>query len=966
MAKIVPFEDGPFSGLNAYPSPERLRPGELTLSDNWVNDGGALVARPGKRAQLNAALGNGIYASHVYTRTDGSIAVLFAVGNGSIYLWERDGAMMTQIAALGAYDAPSVRFAQVGVWVYICGATDGKLRRTNLTTHEVAEVPTKPAYKTTATLINRVLAPMSNAASWAIDKVVSPDIALADNNFLASSTVGVDAGSLLSTAWRVTSGTVEVTAGDGAYSADNFVRLDEPGSGILSEAYYAVPVKSNTFGVGSTPRRAIHFAHSAVMTATTADDTIIVRLLAYDASDNPLAELTEEVSPTVGQKATFHTLFSFAGIVDDTQIATVRIGYQAGKKNAPGGTNGAYLSLAFLSAVCADTAYIGQDPTQGVYVRAFYASGVALSDGTLPLGDIRLVYDLGAATDYSTKTQIALSYYEYFAIDENVPVTCRLGLRSGLTTQVYETAILRKVSADDGSVYLVADLSTILAANRNAVRYVELHFTDDAKFKSRANSGEAPFRIGPLAEAGNLSPSRLYRWRVMEVDARGFTSPAGVASLQLTTTSFQAIGNLVNGLGVTNAGARLRIGRQGGTFEDAYYREVAEFDPAADAAGTDWTWSAATKTFVDNVRDLDLLDADVLSFHDATPRNVSALLEWQGRLAAVTADGLYLSDLTAGDTAGMYWRSVAVASAADFAIQGTLFPKRYRNTGPTILIPFLTRLWWFSGPDICVLSGDGADNWELDRFVSDEGLGPVGGRAALVWEGKIWFVASDGLRSIAGVPVSNGTVSALRTERESLPLKGLFTGSADAVLWFHEERLFVTSPLPGQASIGAAFLRDTVSGSWHRWLLGEVTGAFVIAGELYITDAGGQVYAVGAVAGGLRGDTATRAGATLPVGVSVQGRTFFSDGRALRAGRLWAVLEQDIGAADLAVSIVVGASADGDVIEETIAYTLGDGQTRISRLGVDYLRGQGLYWRITANTSGALRLLETTLTTSRE
>ncbi len=1010
MSDFLPFQDKRFFGLNDAVAPEDLPPGFLTdLKNVFVQagqgqQGGLLKTRPGKRAQLTSALGSPIYAVYPFRQSNGTQSCFFAAGNTTtarIYRWDKGG---TTVAAydggggrpdLGTFDATKVQFTRIDDYLFITGNTDGKLRRTNVTTAEVSTGLTTPTRTLVSTLVNTVLASFGTAANWKADFVTgaadNAPLTVTDPQFVSALAAGtITAPNNIGTGWFAVSGVLEaVTNVDPSATGDAYIQLDEPGSAVQtrSNVLIANTTKDNTNGIGNTVRRPVHFfVGFRYKTVRGSSDSVIVTLDALDNSGTlpPLATQTQVFSTTNAGNVIYVGLwFSFAGILDDSQIIKLRLTLTAGPTNISG-SPGVFVSFVDV---------FGYVPKV-----AFASAGTQITVSQTPLpakmpdvtkafvGQQRLALDLTAATDYRNISKIAIPITYNVAFTS---VRVKLGFRVGanaaaakVAAPYYTSEMVMTADPVTGQTYLSADL-TAITANLQNTWYVELYFLDDLAMPAGVNhTGQALLTLGPLSQAGNLTINRAYRWRYREYKA-GVRSGASTGGGYLIPTTLQAQGQtVVSGSLPENSGATIiEWFRSGDATGDGQSRLIASVTLGADAVGPNnyWTWVNSTRTFTDNTPDVAILDADVLIDHEQPPDNVLAIGVHAGRLLLGTATGIWISQPSRGVETGLYFNSVndptqpipaegwfEFLSGNENASSGSI--QRFLNMEDRTIALFQNLPYFLYGTD--------PTNFELRRGDSQAAVGAIAPRAACIWNpgsnalySRAFFLAPDGLRSIGldGMRVDSGPIE------KRLNPAGIWEGAAlnaaayaSASLFVASDRLFLSVPKPGDTAVSATYVLDARANCWYDWEMGPVSGGFVFAGEgdaadTYVVDTAGQIYQLGFAFG----DTATQAGSVTAVAQSVTSRRMVEGSADLVAQ----YLSVDI-LAQSAVTLTITVFADpesplaaGKTFTQT--YTLASGENLIRRLKMPpRVRGRALLWSLSASTTDALILREVHLLTT--
>ena len=1009
MSEFIPFQDRRFFGLNDAIAPEDLPPGFLTdLKNVFVQSGqgghgGLLKTRPGKKAQLASALGSPIYAVYPFRQNSGTQSAFFVAGNTTtarIYRWDKGSTTLYAYDGgggrpdLGTFNAPNVQFTRIDDYLFITGNTDGKLRRTNVATAEIATGLTTPTRTLASSLTNSTLAAFSTAGNWAADTatggVTNIGLTITDPNFVSALAAGsVTAGNNIGTGWFVTSGVVEAATGvDSTNPGDAYIRLDEPASGIITRTNVRIAntTKDNANGVGNTTRRPVDFLLTfRYKTDFGSTDSVIVELDAENNAGTPVATQTQTYSTTnAGNIIQVNLWFSYAGVLDDTQVIKLQITFTAGPTNRAG-TNGAYVGAVALYA------YV---PPIG-----FTSSGTGITIAQNPIisvvpttsayiGEQRLALALGAATDLRSISKIAIPITYNVAFTS---VRIKLGFRTGAnaaaakTAAPYQTSELQMMTdSASGTTYLAGDLTSI-TANLQNTWFIDLYFVADLTMPAGvSNYGQALLTLGPLIQAGNLTINRAYRWRYREIRG-GIASGASTGGGYLIPTVLQAEGKTVisASLPENTSATTLEWYRSGDATGDGTSRLIATvaLDGSTPTGPNGyWTWDATNRIFIDNTPDVAILDAAILNDHVQPPDNVLAIGVHAGRLLLGTSTGIWLSQSARGVETGLYFNSVNDLTQPNVAAQGWFQNlsgnenassgsiQRFLNLEDRTIALFQNLPYFLFGTD--------PTNFELRRGDSQAAVGCIAPRAACIWNpgsnayySRAFFLAPDGLRSIGldGMRVDSGPIE------KRLNPAGIWEGAplnaaayASASLFAASDRLFLSVPKPGDTVVSVTYVLDARSSSWYAWEMGPVSGGFVFAGEgdasdTYVVDTGGQIYALGYAFG----DTATSGGSNTAVSQSVTSRRMI-EGSADIVARYLSI---DL-LAQSAVTLTITVYADpespqsaGKTFSQT--YTLASGENLIRRLAVpERVQGRVIVWQLSASTTDALTLREVHLLTT--
>jgi len=979
------FIDSAFIGLDATSAPESLPAGVLTQADNVFVDGGALRSRPGKRAQLSAALGKTIGMILPFRRADGSAHALFVAGTGAsglVYRWAKGATTASVVTNSGSvtFDATTAQLTRLGDYIFITGANSGnagKLYRYNILTDAVeadASAGLGAFTRSVTASTGFGLLAAIGVGTWSADYCATPTMTLPDYEFAASSSGNPPS----STYWDYNATAVEVESGN-IIDPVNFnllyARLDVTQDFIQTKAAILTPTKANSGGIGSATRYAMHYSLAFRWRATTTNDSLKMTIIGYSdtGGTTELARLSQTIKATQTTSAENKTLyFSFVGACLDTQLKSVRVRVDCMHDNP--GTNGPYVTRLTIGAnenTGASTGLIRFTQTNAQQTVTMYgADGV---NGLISIsGENRLTVGV-SSLNLSTVSRISIPVTRVGSIKD---FGVKLGLRTGLTTAAANSDQMT-FSTANGQEYLTVDLTTIDASSRTGINYLDFYFVTDVSSSTDALDGSKGIILGDLLFSGNLTIGQGYTYRVREIKSAGTLSEvAGSASgfsATITPTTTQARGVVVIGGSGTlpdNSGALLEVYRRGGLVgtDDTYYRRVLPpFDPSTNQS----YWNATTRTFTDDIPDASLFLAPLLDDHDATPFSSTvparAAAAFRGQVVIGTDTGIYVSRLETGARVGLYW-SLAPDRASAYVellgwtgkVRGTDGSARAGGDSVQALIPFQSRLWVMFQSSIYLLSGSDCRDFVLRRWENDGGRGAIAPRACGVNAGRLWYLATDGLRATDGASVD---IVSMPVQKLLAPAASFGQGLnasafATCALWFSSNRVFISAPLPAQSSIGATYVMEdtgSMGARWYRWLLGTVTAGAVFGGagdseDIVIGDSGGQIYQLGPSTG----DTTTSGGSVAAVTVTVASRRFQAADALLRAERIGF----SAACADNSWSATIGVNNQSS-LAWSLAYSLTAGENTPGLIPVgQQIKGNGLYWTFSAATTNPLTLRE--------
>jgi hypothetical protein len=1022
MPRNLRLEETQFRGIEAGTSPERMPKGTLQVADNVFLDGpipdsgAALTTRPGAQGQLATALTSKLWDNQVYKTTAGTSQVFFAYGNGSntagsIVRWTKDATAVTGLTALGTFAETATRFTRLNNYVFIIGNTDGSLRRfsPDAATAEIAVGIATPTYTPVVSAVSLPLydsggttSVFAKATSFGADTIPTGTFTVIQSDFSTGFTTSRNPGQELChvSAWLVTgSGTVtECASGvDSQYPGKTYVRLDDPGSGFTSDTtgLLANKAKANAGGLGAGARKAVKFQLTFRMLSTSSDDSVLASVIIYDTGQTEITRLTQEFKNTsLNASATQSKTYSFGSLIDDTGIFYVGIAFQSGTGSHPG-SNGPYVTDVTLTANEPSVTFTQNGSAVDVAGLLAYAP----NQTDVLFGQQRFTYNLSAATDYSTYSQVAALYNPYYDFTN---FRARFALRGGTAGTAYYTNDVQVVQDTNGKSYLAADVSTIPAANRTAIQYVDVFFPQDFSLVAPAiNQGQSLFSLGALSQAGNLSTDLDYSYRIVEKDtATQIVSGGGPISIAITPTLYSAAGNVnltaQTTLPQSTAANAISVYRRGGSFPDAAFRKVAEFAPGTPTSTTYYQWNTATHVFTDNTPDsvLTLNAPGAIDYffrdHQPPPTACRAISVYQSRLVLATDTELWVSQIPNVVAAtGLYFNRFQDPADPDPGDLG-FYTRVTGGDGSAVgdavqkMVPYRELLVIFFQTCIYLFGGIDATDFYLRRFEGDDGKGLIAPLATQVLDNQLYYLAADGVRAFDLV----NTIRASRAIDTLLSPKDTFSGSAllaaafrEASFVGHADRLFVNVPIDSTVNHpnvtyvldrrmigrdGLATWPPFKVGEWTRWKVGELSNGFVLSSsgdtnDFYLTGpmvagtTAGQIFKVGSAFG----DKYLPSHSVTGVPMVVVGRALGGGIAELYAQRLSVALQgADVFTASFAVSASQGAESPAPYTwTGNYVYPAGGGSARRLKVS-DYVRGRLLEWSVAATATTAAITLQ--------
>ncbi len=993
-----------FVGLDAYHAPQDLAEGMLTQADNVFVQGSDLVLRPGFAGQFSAPGGSPLYARLAYLNADGTTGMILESG-GRVYQAAKGATSATEITfpGSGTLNSAGSRWARAARYGYRVDGT-APLLRTDLTGATVAMAlatqPPAPSAALTSAAIDAL-----TGGTWQPDTLTPAAGAsaltnrLPNANFSAFSSSG---GHDVPTSWTVFAGDPDLYGSGHAFAGPDangesgaWLLLDNPGEGILTTTALANDVIAQDAARYATQ---FYAALTLFQSDPSGKASVKMSLLAYADSGgtNLLTEQVKEFTvPFSGNNAhvVLDTVFSLNSFPVPVLSYRVRL---TGGANDPLGGNSIYCT----QPVCFPFAAPVTVSVSGSQVRVEEAQGITYSGGTLTAslpgtlgygagaGGLHLRKDYGAGSpqDWSQFNSVALSLGKAAGI---LGLTLTMTLQSDGGTRYTSNPFA--VSAD-GSV-ATCDLSTIPAATRAAVRYVELILGGD--FTAPQANGDTLLLFGPLTGAGNLSIGRAdYRYQVTEINALSDTtnlvnileSSPSKSSAAVAPTLIQAQA-AVTAAAAVNAGAtHLALYRFGGVFSDgrliAVVSLTADVAYGADARNPYYSWNHATRTLVDNTPDSYLVDsgvfpvagAPVVPGRDAPPSGAQAVCFWQGRLWLAKGGRLYGSWLIAQDNqAAMYFTSVNLPGDPLAAVKGAQFAVGQDDNDPILaLIPLGTNEFLRAGflviikqHSVWLLSGTDPTSFSLQSFLAGMGDGQrtgIGGIAPLACAhvGNVpWFLSADGIYSFDGSQAQN--VSLLI--EPLLQLANLNAGAvAGAAMIYHDRRLLLLIPGAGDSANTQVYVYDSRQQGWTHW-----TGPVAItsglslssqadSNDLYLAGTDGQLYHL---SGSVDKPLPTSAGTAITFVVTTRGMGQEAEGAGFygqrKAVRLYAQVKS---AAALPAALGIVTETGATVWGQSFTFNSSGGSETLDapRLKVPSPTGEYHMVKITGNASAPVTI----------
>lgn len=939
-----------FIGVDTHTQSGELGEGALTQADNLLLQGGVAVTRPGLAGQLDAAMGQALYAPLPYLKADRTTEVVFT-SNGKLYRLPKGATAATEITKPGGVsftlDSANTFMVRAGKYIY---PVDGvsPLQRTDLTTGAVVSSLINPSAAPTAQLTNETLA------------------TLADHGF------GTGTGStaeLLPTT-DLTDGAHWTGGGNGSDYGNGGWWMDQTGDSRTLAAVVVNPAEA-----GDATLHGKQFQVSFQIQHTNGSDSPWdpgkLTFTAYsDAAGTSVLATQNFTFP--GDIATVLHVFDFSQL--GTEILSFNLKWETT-------TDHQFHGFTVVHPSCKAFANGLQLVSSGGAVivgpGTFYFNGMGIA-----CAGAAIKFDLAAATDWSQVSRVTLP------LDYNPSAAggLRLGLRfqQAGVTDTWDSNPM-KLSADGR--FASVDVTAAIPADVLAgFRYLSVVILDNVTFSAVPAT---LFTLSTVISAGNLSIGYAdYFYLLTEEDENGDAAllniiESGESSMSnaLTPTDTKAEA-LVTVPVKTNAGAqRFTLYRRGGVYSDGLGRKIGSwrFDGSAGNEGgnPNVSYNPLTRVVTDNTPDSYLLLADTLVTGRApAPTGAQAVCSWQGRLWLAKGSTLYASWLMDADQQdALYFSAINLLGDPDAAIKGATFSLGGADNDPIQqIVAYGSNAYFrdgflvvFKQSSIWLVSGLDPTTWTAQSYLLGSGVGCTAPRGAGVVLNHIWFVGPDGLYQFNADVV---TPRSVQIEKLLHPADGATSAAAYRLcaMAAHDRRLWVFAPQPGDVSPGnsCAHVWDSRNaggdGGYTRQIGLHITSAATLASgsdssELWMAGSDGQMYTLTGTA-----DKATPTAAAIPIPWALKSRGMGQEDNGLGYYRttVAALLHYQ---AHLLAQGTVTARVEGD--DQAQAWSQGyTGSGIISpRLRVaSSVRGSLLY--VTLSGSGPAQIDALTLETS--
>lgn len=726
-----------------------------------------------------------------------------------------------------------------------------------------------------------------------------------------------------------------------------FAQIDDAASYFISHDYIVNATLSNannTFGQENgtgtgTTRRASHFLFTCAYITSSGgfNDSFDATVFFFDASHNPTVQQTVTFTPQqVGTVVALGAMFSFAG-VDPTELVFYKLacGNPGTAVRTTGGA-GPYISQVSCVPYEPQVTF-SNDGTQQVGINGITRfSNQPLRPLDTNIADQSVIFWGGMR--YSHVFSAAIDFTKYTTI--NIPLTLNITPANGLSATLNFKADaahagirsnpLMLLQSSSGQVYFQTDVSALtptngFGTNLNSIGVVELIFTVDTPLATGTVVPDKPLVLSALGFPGNLSIDLDYSLRFTEatsndpatrLESGGSPLSAEFVPDGLNATYVATIPAPVNASGPDMANF-YGIYRQGGTFPDPYFRLESVLPLATgittipnltwnSGTGTytgtsaisglaDFTWNPTTRVYTSNVPDSDLSLAAFLFDHDATPTGAQTIEVYQNRLLLTVGNQLYISALTTGISAGLYYSNAPDPNNPNYEIQGNLIP--IGGQEGTTLGQTIRRLYAYRGRCLImfetstyVLQGINNTNFSVYQDAAIRGVGIIAPNAIALVDNRLWFLTNQGLISYDYQSLNQDLAYPIG---KLLNPNGMAFGQAlnasayaKANMLSNAGRLFLSVPSGTSTLVNTTYVCDVRNGgNWAIWNCGEVLSGESFDGaidqnELILGDGAGMI---SSVQGGVFGDTATAAGSVSPVTLQAKLRPMVDEQFSLEA-----------------------------------------------------------------------------------
>ncbi len=846
-----------FVGLDTYKTPGDLSGEYVTQADNVFVEGGEFVVRPGLQGQVLTPFGVPAYAPFAYVKADGTTETTFTAA-GKLFRLPKGGNTPQEVfnqtpagQASFALNSASCFAERLGLYEYRVDGS-GPLIRHSLTGGAAVTALNNPVAAPAAALTSQVLDDFSAGFVPETLSGAGPANRLSNGDF----TQGFSGWTMIGLSPDLYGDGQQYQPHSPFTTSGVYCLVDDPLEGVQSPAL----VNDSVSGSSTRKARAFYVRASYVQGDKTGNAGIRLSVTVYasaNGSGQPLATKYAEFYPSyAGQSAIqfIDAVLTFPQL--EAEIGSYTVAFTGGSHNAQLGGDSPYFTnlIAYPVAIplSLSAALSGLNINLNAPTNAYYGA----------VGGGRIVKDLGQTTDYSKYQVLSLGLGR--ALDlAKAGLSLAFGFQQDPATDPTGTVYFSNpcaISAD--GTYAGVDITTVPLAVRSAFRYFSVMFIADTSY----TSAKVPLlQVGPLTNAGNLpigygDVSYVFE----EVNENGdaalinvIESGSSPASRALTPTLQQATGSVVLPPKINPLATRFNVYRYGGTYSDGYARLVGSYryDGSAgnEAANPYLSFSSASRTLTDNTPDSFLFTAATLiTGRVLPPVGAQAIASWQGRLWLAKGSSLYASWLlAAGQQDALYFSAVNIADDPQAAIKGATFSLGAADNDPIqALIPYGTTLIVLKQRSVWMVFGYDPSNFAAQSYLLRAGVGCLAPRAACVVGNHVWFLSADGVYSFnADIvdPKSVELTKSLNPHGDDGSTKITPAAYAQAAMVYHNRRLLLFAPTPGDTANTAAYVWDSRTGGWTRYLGMTMTGAASLHGgadglDLVMTGYNGQVY----------------------------------------------------------------------------------------------------------------------------
>lgn len=827
-------------------------------SSNYVDIGGTYYAIPTAP----------IYGLCKLTDDFGNTWILIVDGNGKLYKTQQASGSYTELLdtskASFNLDGPNTYGVAFNDYAYIIdGNLTRRIVRVSLDGGFPAYPMQRPTTAPTVALTSNLLYQANVASSWAFDGQ-----ATASNTNLLTAYGQINGGQAAgSPQWEglPTGGTSEpgpwynmISAGSGFFPVSNRTSPEaQPGAMI------SIPALSGNAAL--YPSR-FHITIPCIKDTHAGNASFNCVIYPFDASGNSLSgPFVTNIVPT-----TSPTLADF--IVDMSTLGPNVAKLQIAVLNAIAVSGGnMFVSTPQLYAITTQitltsgvTYTLATPSISGGAIAtssssssssSSYSSSLAGPTGSYTASDLGSVLDLqgtsfiytfGATQDLSTVNRLVIGI-------GNGQISSWVGASFAFYVKNSGSWILADngVTISDDLTGLDVDISTLTAANRSSVTDIKLTFQLNVQWTTPYYS----LPLGPITEPGNLSIGLAdYQYYIAEkaiIDpTNAIIGNPSIASSPVTPVFATAQVDIIIPSDCpvnTSAPANVPLGqlyyllgRRGGAWDDVRVIAVAPANAdvayGSDALNPYYSWNHTTKTFLDNTPDEWLELADLVSFsRDPMPAGAQAIGIFQSRLAIMVGNTIYISWLFNGDNSAPLMTTVVLnTDDPDLPISGASFPVMAETSDFGVAMTAYGTpvqagnefggglLVWSQRTGCYLIQGTNASNFSVQQYPYGPGIGLVATRGfARVRPDEIIWMGPDRLHVFPPAGDSAASDIGLRIQPKLYPVSPqiLQNQTAFAKCWmnYHDARLYLGAPEPGETANSIVWIYDTRVDGWTRF-----------------------------------------------------------------------------------------------------------------------------------------------------